>query len=136
MAVVCMFAIVLLVCLVNAVVALVCSLFTKKTSIALLSTYTTLLILYVVPPAIVALMQILDFPPQKIAVAQWSGITSPFSALFSIPLDENLNRSLDGPANEGNIPIVIGYFVFSLLLIAVSSIAMFVRLRSRRGLSE
>ncbi len=64
-AVVCMFAIVLMVCLVNAVIALVCSLFARKTSIALLSTYTTLLILYVVPPAIVALMQIIGLPAGK-----------------------------------------------------------------------
>ncbi len=135
-AVICMFAIVLMVCLVNAVIALVCSLYTKKTSIALLSTYTTLLILYVVPPAIVALMQILDFVPEKIAAAQWMGITSPFSALFSIPLDENLSRELNEPANAGNVPVVIGYFVFSLLLIAASSVAMFVRLRSRRGFGE
>jgi ABC-type transport system involved in multi-copper enzyme maturation permease subunit len=135
-AVVCMFAIVLMVCLVNAVIALVCSLFTRKTSIALLSTYSTLLILYVVPPAIVALMEILEFPSAKIAMVQWTGITSPFSALFAIPLDENLSRSQEGPANAGNILVVIGYFVFSMLLIAVSSIAMFVRLRSRRGLSE
>ena len=136
LAVVLMFLIVLMVCLVNAVVALVCSLFTRKTSIALLSTYTTLLILYVVPPAIVALMQTLGFSPEKIASAEWIGITSPFSALFSIPLDASLNRSLNEPANVGNIPVVVGYFLFSMLLIAGSSVAMFARLRSRRGLSE
>ncbi|MCG8648862.1 MAG: ABC transporter permease [Pirellulales bacterium] len=131
------FAIVLMVCLVNAVVALVCSLFQKKTSIALLSTYVLLLLLYVAPPAVVSLLQILDFTPQQIAQSHWLGVTSPFSALFAVPLDENLKRDFDElPANIGNLKIVAGYFIFSTLLLAVSSIAMVLRLRSRRGLGE
>jgi ABC-type transport system involved in multi-copper enzyme maturation permease subunit len=137
LAVLCMFAVVLMVCLVNAVVALVCSLFATKTSIALLSTYVALLLLYVAPPTMVSLMQILDFEPSKIASMEWLGITSPFSALFSIPLDENLKRSFDEmPANVGNIKVVIGYFIFSAGLLAVSAFAMVFRLRGRRGLSE
>jgi ABC-type transport system involved in multi-copper enzyme maturation permease subunit len=131
------FAVVLVVCLVNAVVALVCSLFQRKTSIALLSTYVVLLLLYVAPPAIVSLLNILDFPPEQIARSEWLGVTSPFSAVFSIPLDEQLNRNYDEqPANVGNLRIVLGYFVFSAALLVVSSIAMVLRLRSRRGLSE
>jgi ABC-type transport system involved in multi-copper enzyme maturation permease subunit len=137
LAVLCMFAVVLMVCLVNAVVALVCSLFATKTSIALLSTYVALLLLYVAPPTMVSLMQILDFEPSKIASMEWLGITSPFSALFSIPLDENLKRNFDEmPANVGNIKVVIGYFIFSAGLLAVSAFAMVFRLRGRRGLSE
>lgn len=136
LAVIAMFSIVLVVCLVNAIIALICSVYCKKTSIALLSTYTLLLILYVAPPAIVALMQILDFSPDRIAMVQWGGITSPFSALFAIPLDEQLSRSLDKPANVGNIAVVVGYFLFSIILIALASIAMMVQLRSRRGLFE
>ena len=132
-----MFVIVLVVCLVNAVVALVCSLFSKKTSIALLSTYAVLLLLYVAPPAIVSLMQILDFAPDKIASMEFFGVTSPFSALFSIPLDANLKREFDElPANVGNLKIVFGYFLFSAFLLAASSVAMVARLRARRGLSE
>ncbi|QDT04153.1 ABC-2 family transporter protein [Rubripirellula lacrimiformis] len=136
-AVVGMFLVVLMVCLVNAVVALTSSLFTKKTSIALLTTYVILLLLYVAPPTIVSLMQILEFAPEKIATAQWTGITSPFSALFSIPLDENLKREPDSePANIGNLKVLIGYFVFSLTLVLASTGAMVARLRARRGLSE
>lgn len=131
------FAVVFVVCLVNAVVALVCSLFQRKTSIALLSTYVMLLLLYVVPPALVSLLQILDFPPEKIARSEWLGVTSPFSAIFSIPLDDQLKREYDDkPANIGNLSIVVGYFLFSTVLVALSSVAMVLRLRSRRGLSE
>ncbi|TWU51294.1 ABC transporter permease subunit [Rubripirellula reticaptiva] len=136
-AVIAMFAIVLAVCLVNAVVALTSSLFAKKTSIALLSTYVILLLLYVAPPTITTLMEILDFAPEQIMSAQWMGVTSPFSALFSIPLDENLKRNPDGdPANLGNLKVVLGYFAFSIVLIAAATAAMVARLRARRGLSE
>ena len=132
-----MFAIVMMVCLVNAVVALVCSLFQSKTSIALLSTYIVLLLLYVAPPAMLSLLSILEFDAEKIAGFHWSGITSPFSALFALPLDENLKRNFDDSvANVGDLRIVFGYFAFSFALIAVSSIAMFTRLKARRGLSE
>ena len=132
-----MFAIVLMVCLVNATIALVCSLYQKKTSIALLSTYVVLLILYVAPPAMISLMTILDFQPEQIASAQWFGVSSPFSALFSLPLDANMKQEFDDKvANVGDLRIVLSYFVFSATLVAACSVAMFVRLKSRRGLSE
>ncbi|MFK8112047.1 MAG: ABC transporter permease subunit [Rubripirellula sp.] len=137
MGVLAMFAIVLMVCLVNAVVALMCSLFTRKTSIALLSTYVALLLLYVAPPALISLMQILDFAPDMISQFSWAGISSPFSALFSIPLDANLKRDFDDdPANIGNLKLLASYFVFSTCLVGASTIAMVARLRARRGLSE
>jgi ABC-type transport system involved in multi-copper enzyme maturation permease subunit len=137
LAVVAMFAIVLMVCLMNAVIALVCSLFATKTSIALLSTYMVLLLLYVAPPTLVSLMQILEFAPEKIAMMEWFGVTSPFSALFSIPLNADLKREVDGlPANVGNLQVLIGYFVVSSCLLAMSTFAMVARLRARRGLSE
>lgn len=137
LAVVAMFFVVLMVCLVNAVIALTCSLFTKKTSIALLSTYIVLLLLYVAPPTLDSLAGILNFTPQVAERIEWMGVTSPFSALFSVPLDENLKRVYDEEmANEGNLAVLLGYFVFSILLIAVASLAMIFRLRSRRGLGE
>ncbi len=132
-----MFAIVLVVCFVNAVIAMLCSLYQRKTSIALLSTYVVLLILYVAPPAMISLMTILDFQPSQIAKAEWSGVTSPFSALFSLPLDANMKQEFDDkPANKGDLSIVLGYFFFSAALVAVSTVAMLIRLKSRRGLSE
>ncbi|KAA1257654.1 ABC-2 family transporter protein [Rubripirellula obstinata] len=136
-AVILFFAVVVMVCLVNATVAQACSLFARKTSIALMSTYVILLLLYVVPPSIVSLMQILNFQPDSIAIGQWFGFSSPFSALFAIPLDQNLSRSADEAlANPGNLQIVVGYFVFSLFLVSGCVAAMVLRLKARRGLSE
>ncbi|MDG2221918.1 MAG: ABC transporter permease [Rubripirellula sp.] len=136
-AVLAMFLVVLVVCLVNAVIALTCSLFSRKTSIALLSTYVLLLLLYVAPPALLSLGEILNFAPDVAGRIEWLGISSPFSALFSIPLDQNLKLNFDDvPANVGNIAIVVCYFLFSTLLVAVATLAMVLRLRSRRGLGE
>ncbi len=131
-----MFAIVLVVCLVNAVVAQTCSLFNRKTSIALMSTYIVLLLLYVGPPTVVSLMTILDFPSASIARAQWLGVTSPFSAAFSLPLDGKLVEDAAQVANVGDMRVVLGYFLFSFVLLAIASVAMIARLRSREGLSE
>jgi ABC-type transport system involved in multi-copper enzyme maturation permease subunit len=132
-----MFAVVLMVCFVNAIVALVCSLYSKRTSIALLTTYLVLLLLYVGPPAILSLMEILNFDAGQITRMEWTGVTSPFSALFAIPLDEQLKREHDNlPANVGNLGVLAGYFVFNVGLVGACTAAMFIRLRSRRGLSE
>ncbi|TWU20225.1 ABC-2 family transporter protein [Novipirellula galeiformis] len=130
-----MFAIVLMVCLVNATIAQLCSLYSRKTSIALMSTYIMLLLLYVGPPTIVSLLSILDFPAASIASAEWLGVTSPFSAAFSLPLDANLVEN-DEPANIGNRQVVAGYFLFSVMLLVFSTFAMVARLHSRQGLSE
>ncbi|MGB0596942.1 MAG: ABC transporter permease [Rubripirellula sp.] len=136
-AVLAMFLVVLVVCLVNAVLALACSLFSRKTSIALLSTYVLLLLLYVAPPTLLSLSEILNFAPDVAGRIEWVGISSPFSALFAIPLDQNLKLTFDDePANVGNIAVVVGYFLFSSLLIAGAALAMVLRLRSRRGLGE
>lgn len=136
-AVLAMFLVVLVVCLVNAVLALACSLFSRKTSIALLSTYVLLLLLYVAPPALLSLGEILNFAQDVVARIEWLGISSPFSALFAIPLDQNLKLTFDDePANVGNIAVVVGYFLFSSVLIAGATLAMVLRLRSRRGLGE
>lgn len=137
LAVLAMFAVVLMVCLVNAMLALVCSLLAKRTSISLLWTYTALLVMYVGPPAAVSLLRVLDFDAAQIADVAWSGVMSPFSALLSIPLDENLKQEPDGlPANVGSLGLVMGYFAFSALVLAVCSITMFSRLRGRRYLAE
>jgi ABC-type transport system involved in multi-copper enzyme maturation permease subunit len=137
LAVILFFAVVVLVCLVNATIAQTCSLFTRKTSIALMSTYVILLLLYVAPPTVASLMEILNLPQEKIASARWLGVSSPFTALFSIPLDQELSRANDGnPARVGDLRIVAGYFAFSFAIVLIGAAAMVLRLRSRRGLSE
>lgn len=132
-----MLAIIVMVCLVNAVVALACSLFQQRTSMALMSTYVLLLLLYVVPPAATALVSILDGADSTHGMVEQFQFTSPFSALFSLPLDvrSSPDETLPLP-NVGNWNQVISYFGFSSVLVATICVAMVARLRSRRGLSE
>ena len=130
-----MFAVVLMVCLVNCVVALACSLFTRKTSIALLTTYLVLLVLYVVPPSIAEFTRMVEMSPSTIAQTDWLGMASPFSALFALPLNEEIAPK-DPEANLGNVPLVLSYFGFSVALVIGVASAMVLRLRTRHGLSD
>jgi hypothetical protein len=82
-------------------------------------------------------MRILNFNPDSIATMEWTGISSPFSALFAIPLDENLKQEFDElPANVGNLKVFFGYVVFSLMLVTLATAAMVTRLKARLGLSD
>ncbi|MCC9603645.1 ABC transporter permease subunit [Stieleria sp. JC731] len=130
-----MFLIVGVVCLVNCVVALTCSMFARKTSIALLTTYAVLLLLYVVPPSLSIVTRMLNMPDETITNIDWTGVTSPFSTLFWLPLNEDLVPD-NKLVNDGFVSGVIGYFVFSAILVLAASAAMLVRLRGRKGLSD
>jgi ABC-type transport system involved in multi-copper enzyme maturation permease subunit len=133
-----MLAILFMVCLVNATLAMTCSVFNRKTSIALMTTYVLLLGLYVVPPAVEFMISILDFNRTQMTSFAWLGVTSPFASLFAIPLDNQLsaNAGSDAPANIGDWRIVLGYFGFSSILLVITTFAMVTRLKSRRGLVD
>jgi len=118
LAVLLMLAVVITVCVTNGVIALFCSSIMRKTSVALLATYTIILSLYALPIAAIAMLKLLQ--PQWLVSETWitwTSLTSPFAALFAIPLNENLNRSGDGPVNIGNLKLVAVYFAFSLVMI-------------------
>ena len=120
----------------NAVIAMTASLFSKKTSIALLTTYSVLLLLYVAPVAAGGMMELLRFDAAAVGRSQWFGILSPFRTLFHVPLDSNLTVSGERPAQYGDWTLVIAYFASSAALVALASAAMWFRLRMRRGLSD
>ncbi|MEC7678361.1 MAG: ABC transporter permease [Planctomycetota bacterium] len=136
LAVIQMLAVMVLVCLANSVLALLASLFSSRTSISLIGTYAALLVLYVLPPATSYVTRLLGFADSTVAFVDVFGFFSPFSALFAIPLDENLKYVYDeNPANIGDPSIVIGYLCFTVLFIALAILLMVVRLRSRKGLA-
>jgi ABC-type transport system involved in multi-copper enzyme maturation permease subunit len=133
MSVLLMFAIVLMVCIANGVIAMFCSAFSRKTSVALITTYTMILLLYSFPVTVTALLDLLDI---RVGATDWLGVTSPFAAIFALPLDENLNRSGEVAVNVGNLPLVAGYFATSLLMVAAMIAATVLRLRNRGSLVE
>lgn len=131
-----MFGIVAAVCLTDAVIAMFCSVFSRKTSISLMTTYAVLLLLYAAPVALVLLMQILEFDPQQIQRAEWFGVASPFNAAFALPLNEDLSVEQSGPVNVGNVPLVLGYFGATALLVAALMGGIIWRLSGRVELGE
>jgi len=135
-AVVQMLVVIVVVCFANSIIALLASLYSKRTTIALVSTYLTFLFLYVVPPVLSYMTRLLGFSSQVISKVDFFGFVSPFSALFAIPLDANLKYNYDElPANIGNPAIVQGYLLFTLLLSVSAILLMVVKLKTRRGLA-
>jgi ABC-type transport system involved in multi-copper enzyme maturation permease subunit len=130
-----MFAIVAAVCVSNGVIALFCSSLMRKTSVALLATYTIILSLYALPIAGLTMLEILQ-PDLLLREAwlSWTTTTSPFAALFALPLDANLNRTGDTPVNVGDLRFVLAYFVFTSLMIACLLGITTYRLRDRSSL--
>ncbi|MDA8697929.1 ABC transporter permease [Rhodopirellula sp.] len=131
-----MLVIIAVVSVANSVIALLASLYSQRTAFALVGTYATLLVLYVVPPVLSYVGRLLGFSIDLLAKIDLFGFTSPFSALFAIPLDENLKYVYDElPANIGDPTVVHGYLLFTLVLIVGSITLMVAKLKSRRGLA-
>ncbi|QEG39851.1 ABC transporter permease [Roseimaritima ulvae] len=126
-----LFAIVVMTCVTNSVVAMFCSVFARKTSISLMSTYSILLVIYAAPVALTLLFQILDFQESTVAWAQWLGIASPFNAAFAMPLDAQLTTEKTLPANVGNLALVVGYFVASVVANVLLMLGIVWRLAAR-----
>lgn len=100
-------------CLTNSVIATFCSVFSSKTSAALIATYTIVLLCYTGPVVVSLLANMLDRPQWDLPWIAW---TSPFTAIHSLPWDENMSRAGDQVVNVGNWSQVIGYFATSATL--------------------
>lgn len=124
-----MFAIPVMVSVVNAVIAMTASLYQERTSMALMTTYVALIVLYVVPPGMRVLASTLGLSSTVQQWIEWTGVASPFSALFSLPMDSLLMRGDQPYLGEPNL--VFGYFACSLLIIAVASCMIAWKLRPK-----
>ncbi|MEX0678987.1 MAG: ABC transporter permease subunit [Pirellulales bacterium] len=84
-------AVVLVVCLSTATIALVCSVTFRQTSISLMTTYLVLVVLFMLPPAVTYFAG--TFFPGSAATRfiLQSAFTSPFVAVFQLPIDPMLS---------------------------------------------
>ena len=132
----CMFLIVAVVCLVNCVVALTSSMFCRKTSIALLTTYAVLLLsVRHAPGRINARSNAGDVRPRTLHGQTGWAWQVPFRRFSRCRSIEEI--APDNPeVNAGNLPVVLGYFAFSGILVLLATGAMVLRLKSRKGLSD
>ncbi|MEO9592786.1 MAG: ABC transporter permease, partial [Rhodopirellula bahusiensis] len=116
-----------MVSVVNAVIAMTASLYQERTSMALMTTYVALIVLYVVPPGMRVLASTLGLSSTVQQWIEWTGVASPFSALFSLPMGSLLMRGQETYA--GQPALVIGYFACSLLIVALAACMIAWKLR-------
>ena len=115
--------IVLLTCLTTAGIALFCSVVFHKTSTSLITTYLVIVVLFCAPLAARFFAENF-FPvhPTTQIVVQ-AGLTSPFAAVFALPLDVSLTAETGG-RNPGNIPLLINYAAFTAGLLVFLLLTM------------
>ncbi|MFG0290240.1 MAG: ABC transporter permease [Rhodopirellula sp. JB044] len=128
-----LFAIPIAVSVVNAFVAITASLYQNRTVMALMTTYVVLIVLYVIPPGLNTLASTLEFSSSTLQWINWLGVTSPFRALFALPMDQHLFDSDGEIFHEGQPSLVIGYFVCSVLIVAISMLLISVKMKRLGG---
>jgi hypothetical protein len=138
--------IILTTCATTAVVAMFCSVVFRKTSISLMTSYLVMLILFCVPLPLTFFVKTFVDPPAVAedgrgramvearapgSIGNWIhrvGISSPFVAAFSVPLETDPlmmgSRNSGEPLFPPSWALVGGYFVWSACLIGVLSLSM------------
>lgn len=110
--------IVLLTCCTTAMLALFCSVIVKKSSIAMMTAYLLVILLFCAPLA-VNFFASTFYPGQPgTLLMQQMSFTSPFAAAFALPLDTGVSANDPGAAEAaaGNWPLFLSYVLFTLLL--------------------
>ena len=79
-------ALVLITCLTTAMIGLFCSVVFQKTSTSLMTTYLTIIVLFVMPLALRFFVETFYSDRPAAEYVQVAGVASPFSAAFSLPL--------------------------------------------------
>jgi ABC-type transport system involved in multi-copper enzyme maturation permease subunit len=130
-------AIILLTCVTTANVALFCSVIFRKTSISLMTSYLVLIAMFAVPLAIEYFVTTFYGPGSMPWGATW-GMTSPFAAAHSIPLD--LSEVLSSVGTSGAVSrswnTAIGYFGFTAVLNGVLLLLMIWLFNTRWRVSQ
>ncbi|MDZ4656560.1 MAG: ABC transporter permease subunit [Bythopirellula sp.] len=114
------FLVVMLTCVTTAMTALFCSTLFTKTSTSLLATYLIIITLFLVPLAAERFVDFFVKTADAREVVQLAGITSPFTAVFNLPLEVS---SLPQP-RVVSLPVFWGHLFFvvvynGVLLLAV-----------------
>ena len=109
--------IVVLTCLTTAVVALFCSVLLRRTAASLMTTYLVIVTLFSAPLAARFFAE--EFFPHHEATPYVirAGLISPFAATFAVPLDVAVEQSEAASQMQGDVPLLIGYAVFTSVLL-------------------
>ncbi|MGC3970222.1 MAG: hypothetical protein QM775_23700 [Pirellulales bacterium] len=113
--------IVCITCVVTSIVSLFCSVSFRKSYVSLTSAYLALGILFLAPPAADYFMQ--SFVPDTPAarLAHQFTVTSPFAAVFALPLDvaQLAGLSTRIPTQPAEWPIFLGYLATQAVIVLV-----------------
>ncbi len=132
LAVLTFFAIVLMAAVFNSVSAMLCSAVCKKSSVAMLASYSVLIIVYFLPVAAWYIASSVAGLEGYLDTISQLGVGSPLMTAFWVPLDSNLT----GLANvTGSWAMVGVYFGFSAALVAVMVGVIAAFLRNRWGMT-
>ncbi|MCR9297054.1 MAG: ABC transporter permease subunit, partial [bacterium] len=101
LAVITFFLIVFVAAVFNSVSALLCSAICKKTSVAMLMSYSLLIVLYLVPVAVWYVAQSVASSDALMGNLGRLGIASPLMTCFYVPLDANLLQTTDPDFRSG-----------------------------------
>ncbi len=114
------FLVVMLTCVTTAMTALFCSTLFTKSSTSLLATYLVIIVLFLVPLAAERFVDTFVKTPEAIETATLAGITSPFAAVFNLPLDVS-----NSPQPRAiSLPVFWGYLTFTVIYNAVLLLAV------------
>jgi hypothetical protein len=111
--VLCYLAIVLTVCITTATVALFCSVAFRKTSIALMTTYLVIVMLFMLPLAVTYFADTFFSGTPVADVVTQASFTSPFAAAFALPIDLMMPGATRATANW---PFFAAFELFYLAL--------------------
>lgn len=137
LAVLTFFAIVFASAVFNSVSALLCSAITKKTSIAMLSSYSMLMVIYFIPVATWYIGSNVSQSPEILRALSQFGIPSPLMTCFWVPLDQNMTRAVEEmlASNSGNWWMVLSYFSVTTILVGVALSVIYIVLGNRWGIT-
>jgi ABC-type transport system involved in multi-copper enzyme maturation permease subunit len=135
LAVLTFFLIVFVAAVFNSVSALLCSAICKKTSVAMLVSYSIVIIVYFLPVAAYYIASNVDSSPEVMSTLNQVGMASPLMTCFQVPLDENLREGVSLEVTQGSWMLVLGYFAITIGAVGAMFAVMAALLRNRWGMT-
>jgi ABC-type transport system involved in multi-copper enzyme maturation permease subunit len=108
-------AIIVLTSLTTTTLATFCSVIFRKTSVAMMTSYLVLMVLFAMPVAVDWFARLFFKGAAATEVIAQFTLTSPFSAAFALPLDTGQSTA-QVVQSAGNWPVFLGFLVFYALV--------------------
>jgi ABC-type transport system involved in multi-copper enzyme maturation permease subunit len=121
------FLVVLLTCITTAMTALFCSTLFTKTATSQLASYLIIITLFLMPLAAERFVEQFVKTPDAREVVQLAGITSPFAAVFNLPLEVS---SVQQP-RAVSLPVFWGHLFFAVVynIVLLSAVMWLIQVR-------